>query len=129
MSMLPVPSDGQQLLALDHDQHCVVQLFPTGANKTVVERAQNILRREEALQDDAACNQAILEALQRWLNLGAVEIVSNNHASNVIDVRWVLKWKIVNDKMIIQAWLVVSGFNDLKAAQVSTYAATTTRWG
>ena len=45
----------------------------------------------------------MLEELQRWLNLGAFERVNKKHASNVIDARWVLKWKIVNDKRIIQA--------------------------
>ena len=71
----------------------------------------------------------MLEELQRWLNLGAFERVSKKHASNVIDARWVLKWKIVNDRRIIQARLVVRGFKDLQAAQLSTYAGTTTRWG
>ena len=63
------------------------------------------------------------------MNLGAFESVSKNHASNVIDARWVLKWKLVNDQRVIQARLVVRGFKDLQAAQLSTYAGTTTRWG
>ena len=75
MSLLLVPSDGEKLPALNHDEHYVVQLFPIGAKKTVVERAQNILTREEALQHEAACNKAMLEELQRWLNLGAFERV------------------------------------------------------
>ena len=87
MSLLLVPSDGKQLPAISHDQHYVVQFFPTGAKKTVVERAQNILTRDEALQHDVACNKAMLEQLQRWLNLGAFERVNKNHASNVIDAR------------------------------------------
>ena len=50
-------------------------------------------------------------------------------ASNVIDARWVLKWKIVNGKRIIQARLVVRGFKDLQASSLSTFAGTTSRWG
>ena len=129
MGLLLVPSDGEQLPALGHNEQHVVQVFPTGVKKTVVERAQNILTREEALQHEAECNRAMLEELQRWLNLGAFERVLKKHASNVIDARWVLKWKIVNDRRIIQARLVVRGFKDLQAAQLSTYAGTTTRWG
>ena len=128
MSLLLVSADGEQLPVLGPDEHHVVQVFPTGARKTVVERAQNILTRE-ALQHEAACNKAMLEELQRWLNLGAFERVSKRYASNVIDARWVLKWKIVKDQRIIQARLVVRGFKDLQAAQLSTYAGTTTRWG
>ena len=40
-----------------------------------------------------------------------------------------LKWKEVNGKRIIQARLVVRGFKDLQAAQLNTFAGTTTRWG
>ena len=60
MGLLLVPSDGEQLPALNHDEHYVVQFFPTGAKKTVVERAQNILTRDEALQHEVACNKAML---------------------------------------------------------------------
>ena len=52
----------------------------------------------------------MLDELKRWLNLEAFERVSKKNASNVIDARWVLKWKIVNGERIIQARLVVRGF-------------------
>ena len=71
----------------------------------------------------------MLDVLTRWLNLGAFERMPKQHATNVIDARWVLKWKEVNGKRIIQARLVVRGFKDLQAAQLSTFAGTTTRWG
>ena len=71
----------------------------------------------------------MLEELHCWLNLGAFERVSKMHASNVIDARWVLKWKIENDQRIVQARLVARGLKDVQAAQLSTYAGTTTRWG
>ena len=107
----------------------MVRVYPSGVKQTVVERKDNILSREEALQHEKACNQAMLDELKRWLNLGAFERVSKKHASNVIDARWVLKWKMVNGERIIQARLVVRGFKDLQAAQLSTFAGTTTRWG
>ena len=78
MSLLLVPSDGEQLPALSHNEHYVVQFFPSGAKKTVVEREQNIRTREDALQHEAACNKAMLDELQRWLNLGARDRVSKN---------------------------------------------------
>ena len=42
------------------------------------------------------------------------------HAGNVIDARWVLKWKVVNGERVAQARLVVREFKDLQAAQLST---------
>ena len=130
MSLLLVPMDGETLPELRHeDEYYVVRVYPSGVKQTVVERKDNILSREEALQHEKACNQAMLDELKRWLNLGAFERVSKKHASNVIDARWVLKWKMVNGERIIHARLCVRGFKDLQAAQLSTFAGTTTRWG
>ena len=56
-----------------------------------------------------------------------LERSSMKTATNVIDARWVLKWKVVNGKRIIQARLVVRGFKDLQAEQLNTFAGTTTR--
>ena len=50
-------------------------------------------------------------------------------AHNVVDSRWVLKWKEVNGKRVIHARLVVRGFKDTQATQLSTFAGTTSRWG
>ena len=61
--------------------------------------------------------------------LGCIREVPKKQATNIIDAPWVLKWKEVNGKRIIQARLVVRGFKDLQAAQLSTFAGTTTRWG
>ena len=50
-----------------------MRCYPSGVKRTVVERAQNILTRDEALQHEEQCNQAMLDELKRWLNLGAFE--------------------------------------------------------
>ena len=71
----------------------------------------------------------MLDELTRWFNLGAFERCPRKQATNVIDARWVLKCKELKGKGIIQARLVVCGFKDLQAAQLSTFARTTTRWG
>ena len=130
MSMLLVSRDGEALPELGDDGHYVIQCFPSlGVKRTVVERAQNILTLDEANAHQKECNQAMLDELMRWLNLGAFERMPKKGATNVIDARWVLKWKEVNGKRIIQARLVVRGFKDLQAAQPSTFAGTSTRWG
>ena len=71
----------------------------------------------------------MLEELTRWQGLGAFERMSKQHATTVTAARWLLKWKEVNGKRTIQARLVVRGLKDLQAAQLSTFAGTTTRWG
>ena len=57
----------------------------------------------------------MLEELQRSLSLGAFTRMPKKLATNIIDARWVLKWKKVDDKWRIQARLVVRGFKDLQA--------------
>ena len=47
----------------------------------------------------------------------------------MFDACWVLKWKDVNGKRVIHARLVVRGFKDTQATQLSTFAGTTSRWG
>ena len=61
MSKLLTSVDGEVLPELGPDEHYVVQFLRTGAKNTVVERAQDILTREEALQHEVACNKAMLE--------------------------------------------------------------------
>ena len=74
MSLLMMPTDGEVLPELSHnDDYYVVRCYPSGAKRTVVERENNILSREEALNHEKQCNQAMLDELRRWLNLGAFE--------------------------------------------------------
>ena len=64
----------------------------------------------EAQKYPQQVQQAMIEELQRWLSLGAFERMPKEVAQNVIDARWVLKWKKVYDQWRIQARLVVRGF-------------------
>ena len=130
MSKLLKPLDGEELRPLQSEQdHYVVWCYPTGVKRTVVEREQNIRSLSEAKAREKECNKAMLDELTRWLNLGAFERMPRQQATNVIDARWVLKWKEVNGKRIIQARLVVRGFKDFQAAQLSSLAGTATRRG
>ena len=123
MSKLYV-SDELTLPAVGHDGHYVVQLYPSGIKRTVVERANNILSIDEARANEAAVNRAMLDELTRWHQLQAFERMPKKLATNLIDARWVLTWKEVNGKRTIQARLVVRGFKDTQAEQLSTFAGT-----
>ena len=130
MSMLLTPKNGEVLPELGADGHYVVECFPSlGQKRTVVERENNIISLDEARAHVKECDKAMFDELTRWHSLGAFERMPKRQATNVIDARWVLKWKEVNGKRIIRARVVVRGFKDLQAAQLSTFAGTTTRWG
>ena len=129
MSLLLVPDETMYLPPLGEGEYYVVQAYASGLKRTVVERQNNILSIDEVRQHQAECDKAMLDELQRWNNLKAFERMPKALAHNVVDSRWVLKWKEVNGKRIIQARLVVRGFKDLQASQLNTFAGTTTRWG
>ena len=80
--------------------------IPSGVKRTVVEREQNIVTLDEARAHSKECGKAMLDELTRWLNLGAFEGSPRKDATNVIDARWVLKWKEVNGKRMFRlGWL------------------------
>ena len=62
----------------------------------------------------------MIEELSRWQSLGAFERFPRAQADNLIDARWVLKWKIIDGIRTIKAKLTVRGFRDLQAGQVTT---------
>ena len=104
MSRLLKPLDGEELPPLQGEQdYYVVWCYPSGATRTVVEQEQNILPLSEAKLHEKECNKAMLDEFTRWLKLGAFERTAKQYATNSIDARWVLTWKEVNGKRIIQA--------------------------
>ena len=75
-----------------------MEFYASGLKRTVVERANNIFSSDEARQPQADVNKAMLEELRRWSDLKAFERMPKALAHNVVDSRWVLKWKEVNGK-------------------------------
>ena len=126
ISKLLKPLDDEELPPLQGEQdYHVVWCYPSGIKRIVVEREHNILSLAEARAHENECNKAMLDELTRWQHQGAFERTSKQHATNVIDARWARKWKEVDGKHIIQARIVVRGFKDPQAAQLSTLAGTT----
>jgi hypothetical protein len=71
----------------------------------------------------------MLDELLRWSELKAFRRFPRRAAKNIIDSRWVLKWKKVDGVRVIRARLTVRGFKDLQANALRTFAGTTSRWG
>merc|ERR1712185_387919 len=95
----------------------------------VIEREMNNLGADEIRQHQTEVNQAILKELQRWVERGSFQRLRRSEARNLIDSRWVLKWKLVDGRRVIKARLTVRGFKDLQAHDLKTFAATASRWG
>ena len=116
------------------NQVIVQQIFSSGARKTVVETDTDILTPEELHKHKEAVVAAILAELKTWQHYGCFSRKARRNAKNIIDVRWVIKWKYVRDengqeKRVIRARLTVRGFKDADAAHLASYSGTTSRWG
>ena len=94
----------------------------SGQTKVVVERETNILAIEEAHQHEDEVRKAIYDELVRWNQRGGFKRFPKKQARNVLDSRWVLKWKKVDGMRVIKARLTARGFKDKQAEEVSTYA-------
>ena len=101
--------------------------------KTVIERDTDDLTREELVLHRDMVITAIATELKTWHHYKCFSRRKRAGARNVIDCRWVIKWKFVQQpdgqmKRTIRARLTVRGFKDRDANNLSTYAGTSTRW-
>ncbi|CAJ1367944.1 unnamed protein product, partial [Effrenium voratum] len=92
----------------------------------VIERVNNVLTREEALQEVDSCRESMIQELARWHKHGAWRRIPRSRCNNLLTSKWVLKWKDVAGKRAIKARMVAQGFKD--AQQTCNYSATTSRW-
>ena len=69
----------------------------------------------------------MIKELQRWSKHKAWRRRSLKGSENLLQFRWVLKWKEMKNVRGIKARLVVQGFLDKQS--VSNYSGTTSRWG
>ena len=99
----------------------------TGEAEAVIERANNILTRQEALENVDRCRRAMVKELLRWSGHKAWRRGSKASARNALQSKWVLKRKNILGERDVKARLVVQGFRDTQS--VESYASTTSRWG
>ncbi|CAK0838336.1 unnamed protein product [Prorocentrum cordatum] len=107
----------------------VLRIYNTGQREIVVEREMNVLTLGEARAHEVEVRQAMKDELQRWAGLKVFQRFPKDQADNVIDSRWVHKWKEIDGKKQVRARLTVRGFKDMQSPELSTFAGTTTRWG
>jgi hypothetical protein len=112
------------------DEHAVFSFASFAATTAVIERVNNILDRQEALDHVDECREAMMMELLRWVEHGAWKRGAKSRATNVLKSKWVLKWKDIGagkDKSRkIKARLVAQGFLDRQ--ETATFAGTSTRW-
>ena len=121
----------------------VTEDLPIGQTYAIAQ--DSVTRRKQIVSTDSDLltpaeikehRKDVLEAqrleLATWHKHGCFARRPRKHARNVIDCRWVLKWKVVVEangtRRTIRARLTVRGFKDRDAASLESYAGTSTRW-
>ena len=89
----------------------------------------SILTPQEVKLHQKAVEESQMKELLSWHNLGSWELVPRATAFNIIDSRWVLKWKLISGVKPVKSRLCVRGFKDRQADSILTAASTASRWG
>ena len=110
----------------------ILRCYANGMKKAVIERDTDLLTPSEIKQNEKAVVQAMYDELCLWHRYGCFSRKPRAQARNIIDTRWVLKWKWVNrdgkQVRVIRARLTVRGFKDIDAQDMSAFAGTASRW-
>ena len=114
-------------LGKPRDNEVVVFHYNVEGVDSVIERVNNVLTRQEALQHADACRESMVAELMRWHKHAAWQRGPASSADNALSSKWVLKWKSVGGVRKIKARMVAQGFRD-KQTDIATYSATSTRW-
>ena len=109
-------------------------MYAAGPKKAVIDRDTDLLTKDEFAQHHAEVAAAIKEELQIWIDHKCFVRHPRAKAKNIIDVRWVGKWKKTKDpkdpsktKRFIRMRMTLRGFKDRDADNLETFAGTSSR--
>ena len=138
---LSIDPDLHRSPQLDHTPVVVVETFLVRSTKKpfkskseftkklTIEKELNNLSPDEVAKHRAAVLAADLKELKQLFDLGTFKRIKRRDAHNIVDVRWVRKWKKdpTTGEKFVKSRLTVRGFKDL-CQDMLTYAGTATRW-
>ena len=122
---------------------CVRICAASGTAQTVVQRDDALPTPEEVQNNWQSVMAAIKQELENWVQSGCICRKKRKLARNIIDVRYVLKWKFEQDarsvqesqqagpvatRRVIRARLTIRGFKVVDARMLDNYAGTSQRY-
>jgi len=116
--------------------------YGDATRRAVVKRDDDTLTAAEIEQHKDEVDAAMLQELRTWSKFTCFSRKLRRDARNIIDCRWVLKWKWEHDvtdatsgqsstkasRRVIRARLTVRGFKDMEKHTVDRYAGTSQRY-
>ena len=119
----------QQLGRKPEEGEIIVYTATPGSKKGTytIQRDLPILTKEEDVRYKDQLGAAIMKERQSWYDRGSFVPILKSKAKNVIDGRWVHKWKIIDGTRQIKSRLRVRGFEDVQGIEASTSTSTASR--
>ena len=113
-----------------------------GNNQVVVQRDDANLTSDDAKNHWDEVASAIQKELETWVEMQCISRRDRHGARNVIDVRWVFKWRhevVAREatsststapiqRRSVRARLCLRGFKDMQKDAVASYAGTSQRY-
>ena len=111
-----------------------IRCYAAGPKKAVIDRDTDLLTAEEYKTHKGEVAAAVLEEFKVWIEHECFERRPRQGARNILDCRWVGKWKYTKSKddptkkvRIVRMRLTLRGFKDVDANDIATYAGTSAR--
>ena len=115
---------------LEPDTIAVWQVSSSSSSPmAVIEKDLPLLTANEMKEFLPEVNAACLEELREWVRLCHLRRRKRRDSRNIVDMRWVIKWKMIDKKRAVRARLAARGFKDKLKLATETYSGTTSRWG
>ena len=99
----------------------------TDTQSSIIVKDFDILTPAELHKHQPKVYAAKLKEITNLQALGCFTRMPLSAARNRVDVKWVLKWKLVEAERIIKARMTMRGFKD-RVYELDTFAGTATRW-
>ncbi|CAK0851968.1 unnamed protein product [Prorocentrum cordatum] len=103
------------LFANDERHRIILPVNSTGKTKMVIEREADELNKEDLIKHRVEVEKAMSKELGNWIELGALKQRSRQGCTNLMDSRWVIRWKKQPDgKLAVKARLCIKGFKTVQ---------------
>ena len=113
------------------EEHIGVFSVGKSQTKVAIERDMDNLSTAEEKEHARDLQKAMLKELTQWTSLKALKIRLRKGSPNIMDSRWVHKWKRYPHKVEaeIKSRLCIRGFKDLQQDGLATFSPTASRMG
>ena len=101
----------------------------TGEQTSVATKDFDLLTKEEQEAHKEKVAAAKLKEIKDLFDLGCFARMLRRQARNLVDTKWVHKWKLIDGLRAVKARLTMRGFRDREGYSLETFAGTASRWG